>query len=610
MRRLALMGLLGLGAGSACIIEPPTEPEPTPVEQGCPDIDASAAQPSQPLEQASVSAALASSDSDGREPVIVMFRPSSGVRAARRMEMEGKFQRLGAPVKYSWPHLNMAAARLSPEEKQQLARDPEVLAIHPDRIVRAFGVAPTLPARVVNASGDVREYTPGIKLVQAPAVWDANNDGVLDTNAHIGKDIRVCVIDSGIDDRHAELQGAYTPNAGLGWDFVDNDSDPRDFSAGKWGGGHGTHVAGTIAAQFGVGGKVNPNDTALSSQGVVGVAPGVTLLVARVLGTDGSGRVANVIAAMQWCQSKGAKIASLSLGSSEYSEPERVAFLSAHEAGMLAIAASGNSGTANLEDHLLSYPAAYTTGENGAGQSTVLAVGAVNFDSEHPEFSQAGKHLSLVAPGVGVLSSFIVGAAPYSEVDAGGTFITSNGMEYGQLGEYSGKLLDCGLGDSRTSCGEQASCEGFVAYMDRGIVKFSDKVANAKFQGARAIIIGNNDPEDGEGNFTLGSPGNWPPSASVSFLNGARMKSLVGSNVRVGIKGSDYALQTGTSMATPHVSGVAALVWSARPSLTAAQVRSLLERSAQDLGPTGHDIAFGHGLVQAQKALELLAQEP
>ncbi len=597
MRRLALVGLLGLGAGSACIIEPPEEPS-TPVEQGCPDIDATSTQPSPPLEQASVSAAL-SSEADGREPVIVMFRPPSGVRAMQRME--DRFQRLGAPVKYSWPRLNMAAVRLSPEEKQALAQDSEVLGIYPDKIVRAYGT--------LNTTGDVREYTQGLKLVQAPHVWDANTDGVLDTQAPIGQGIRVCVIDSGIDDRNLELQGAYTPNAGMGWDFVDNDSDPRDYSNGKWGGGHGTHVAGTIAAQLGVGGKVNPNDTTVSAQGVAGVAPGVELLVARVLGTDGSGRVANVIAAVEWCQNNGAKIASLSLGSSEYSEPERLAFFKAYQAGMLTVAASGNAGTAELENQQLSYPAAYTFEPNGVGESIVLAVGAVNFDSEHPEFSQTGSHLSLVAPGVGVLSSFIVGAAPYSEVDVGGSFFTSNGLEFGQIGEYTGKLLDCGLGDSQESCGEQATCEGFVAYMDRGVVKFSDKVANAKFQGARAIIIGNNDPADGEGNFTLGAPGNWPPAASVSFENGARIKSLIGSTVRVGIQGSDYATQTGTSMATPHVSGVAALVWSARPTLTAKQVRSLLERSAQDLGTPGHDIVYGHGQVQAQKALQLLATE-
>jgi subtilisin family serine protease len=60
-------------------------------------------------------------------------------------------------------------------------------------------------------------------------------------------------------------------------------------------------------------------------------------------------------------------------------------------------------------------------------------------------------------------------------------------------------------------------------------------------------------------------------------------------------------------MATAYVSGTAALVWSARPELTPAQVRELLQRSASDLGTPGHDDLFGWGLVQAREAVELLA---
>jgi subtilisin family serine protease len=65
-------------------------------------------------------------------------------------------------------------------------------------------------------------------------------------------------------------------------------------------------------------------------------------------------------------------------------------------------------------------------------------------------------------------------------------------------------------------------------------------------------------------------------------------------------------------MATPHVTGVAALVWSARPSLTATEVRTLLESTAKDLGESGHDTRYGFGLVQAKAALDALppAQAP
>ena len=63
-----------------------------------------------------------------------------------------------------------------------------------------------------------------------------------------------------------------------------------------------------------------------------------------------------------------------------------------------------------------------------------------------------------------------------------------------------------------------------------------------------------------------------------------------------------YAFFDGTSMATPHVSAVAALVWSYFPHCTASQIRSSLNKSAQDLGARGRDVHYGFGLVQAKAA--------
>jgi serine protease len=89
------------------------------------------------------------------------------------------------------------------------------------------------------------------------------------------------------------------------------------------------------------------------------------------------------------------------------------------------------------------------------------------------------------------------------------------------------------------------------------------------------------------------------------------IRAQVGNTVKVGIHGSDYALSTGTSMATPHASAVAALVWSARPTLTNQQVRDILQTTAKDLvddkapdSKPGYDIVFGYGLVQAKAAVD------
>jgi serine protease len=70
---------------------------------------------------------------------------------------------------------------------------------------------------------------------------------------------------------------------------------------------------------------------------------------------------------------------------------------------------------------------------------------------------------------------------------------------------------------------------------------------------------------------------------------------------------NSYGYFDGTSMATPHVSGVAALIWSKYPGATNAQVRSALTSSAQDLGAIGRDTSYGYGLVQAKAALDALA---
>ncbi|MCY1018468.1 S8 family serine peptidase [Pyxidicoccus sp. MSG2] len=70
------------------------------------------------------------------------------------------------------------------------------------------------------------------------------------------------------------------------------------------------------------------------------------------------------------------------------------------------------------------------------------------------------------------------------------------------------------------------------------------------------------------------------------------------------VTGSDYLVQSGTSMATPHVAGAAALLMSARPDLKPAQVRDVLEKSARPLGPEGRDNQYGFGLVQAADAIK------
>ena len=590
MKRWAWLGLVGLLA--ACKGEEPVEPTIPPVTDADCTTTNGQALPAPGL--ATDSEAL-TAPADGREAVLIRYRRTVSAASAAQAASDA-VTRVGGVVKVRWARLGAVAARVTAEQRAALAQDSEVLSIEPDRPVHAF----TRQALVT--TGTVGEYTDGIKQVQAPAVWDANNDGVLDALAPNGTGIKVCIIDSGWDNRHPELKAAY---AG-GKDFVDDDDEPLDFdkTTQKWGGGHGTHTAATIVAQLGSAGSVTPGD---EPNGVAGVAPGVELLVARVLNTKGNGSTSDIISALDWCQTQGAKIASLSLGAPDKSATEEEAFQRAVQGGMLPVAASGNSATGDAaSDEALGV--AFPAGYDG-----VVAVGSVNFSGAHSVFSQLGPQLSLVGPGENVLSAMILGSESYSQVGVDGQTFKSNSISFAPAGEYTGTMLTCGTGNSVTSCGAEATCSGFVAYVDRGGtdatgagLTFAKKVDFMRKAGARAVIVGNNDPTDGVGNFTLGGDGTWLPAAAVSNEDSVTIKKFKGKSAQVKLVGVDYARLSGTSMATPHVAGVAALVWSARPSLTAAQVRKLLEDSAKDLGPAGQDHSYGFGLVQAKDALTLL----
>jgi subtilisin family serine protease len=146
---------------------------------------------------------------------------------------------------------------------------------------------------------------------------------------------------------------------------------------------------------------------------------------------------------------------------------------------------------------------------------------------------------------------------------------------------------------------------GNIALIQRGSATFAQKVASATTAGAVGAIIYNNAP----GNFhgTLGTPTNngkaWIPAVSVSQADGQTLFTQVGSSATLVNAVSSWDIFNGTSMAAPHVSGVAAMVFGKNPNLTPTQVESILENSALDLGPAGYDPTFGFGLVQAVDAL-------
>jgi len=190
-------------------------------------------------------------------------------------------------------------------------------------------------------------------------------------DSSIGEGTTVAVLDTGIDRNHDDL----TVFGGT------NTVDDTDW----WydGHGHGTHVAGTIAAL----------DNTL---GVVGGAPQVKLYAVKVLDENGSGTVASIIAGIEWAVDENIRVLNMSLGSHISSRALEEACDAAYAAGSLLVAAAGNSGLGLGLANNVGYPARY---------DSVIAVAASDSNNKLASFSSTGPAVELIAPGVSILST-------------------------------------------------------------------------------------------------------------------------------------------------------------------------------------------------------------
>jgi len=232
--------------------------------------------------------------------------------------------------------------------------------------------------------------------------------GTVHASGNKGAGVKVAIVDSGIDYTHTDLDA----NFAGGYDFVNSDPDPMDDN------GHGTHVAGTVAAE--------DNDI-----GVVGVAPEARLYALKILNSSGSGSWSNVIAALQWAVDNGIQITNNSYGSGQ--NPGGIvqaAFDNSAAAGVLHIAASGNSGNPRGKGNNVGYPARY---------DSVVAVAATDVNDNRASFSSTGSQVELAAPGVGINSTKL-----------GGGYIEFNGtsMASPHVAGSAASVIAAGITDS------------------------------------------------------------------------------------------------------------------------------------------------------------------
>ncbi|HED36438.1 MAG TPA: peptidase S8 [Gammaproteobacteria bacterium] len=323
-------------------------------------------------------------------------------------------------------------------------------------------------------------HYPAINLPQA---WD------ITTGTPSSGDVIVAIIDTGVFLAHSDLAGKLTP----GYDFISDatnandgdgiDSNPDDPGDGSTNGSsswHGTHVAGTVAA--------NSNN----STGVAGVSWGAKLMPLRVLGAQG-GSTFDIAQAMRYASglsndsntlpAQKADIINMSLGGPGATQAMQNAVNAARAAGVIVIAAAGNDSSSTLF-----YPASY---------DGVVSVSATDFAGNLAPYSNFGSRIDVAAPG----------------------------------GDQSANLNNDNFGD--------------------GIL-----------------------------------------STLVDDSSGTRTSSFV--------------FYQGTSMASPHIAGVAALMRAVYPGLTPAEFDNALISGAltNEAGASGRDDIFGYGIIDALKAVQ------
>jgi subtilisin family serine protease len=276
--------------------------------------------------------------------------------------------RAGGVVDHIYNIVPAMAIRIPAQAIQGLQRNPLVVRIEPD--IQVFAHDAEL------------QDSWGVQHIGA---------GIVHANGNTGAEIRVAVIDTGIDYTHPDLDGNYIG----GHDFVNPDDDPMDDN------GHGTHVAGTIAAED-------------NGSGVVGVAPGAQLYALKVLNSSGSGNIGNIIAALDWClvgpdgkelNGDEPQVTNNSYGSLQ--DPGvtfKAAFDAAAAAGIVMVASAGNSGNPPGKGDNVEYPARY---------ASAIAVAATDSSDKRARFSSTGLDVEIAAPGVSIYSTIPGGGHDY-----------------------------------------------------------------------------------------------------------------------------------------------------------------------------------------------------
>ncbi len=357
--------------------------------------------------------------------------------------------RAGGIVDHVFELIPAIAIRVPEPALEGLSHHPAVVSIEPDVPVQAVAKPPWAGGGEEEQMPQVLEW--GVDRVDADLVW---------TIPVTGLGIKVSVIDTGIDKDHPDL----TANIKGGINFVPK-GQKVDSNAWDDDNGHGTHVAGIVGA-------VN------NEIGVIGVAPEAGLYAVKVLDRQGRGYLSDVIAGIEWSVNNGIQVANMSLGTATHVDVFEAACDAAEAAGVLLVAAAGNSGDGDGTTNEVIYPAKY---------SSVIAVAATAKDDSTPTWSSEGEEVELAAPGVDIRSTWkgggyktISGTSMASPHVAGtaALLLETVSLEYDYDGDGTWAPME--LRACLIDAADDMGPEGFDNYYGHGMVDAEESVTGTE----------------------------------------------------------------------------------------------------------------------------------
>ncbi len=588
--------------------------------------------------------------------ILVKFRAEASVNTIRSLHSD-----LGAAEIRSLPMSDVHQMKIPPAMTVEQAvshyqRSAAVEYVEPNYLVYVDAIpndVSFLNLWGLHNTGQTVNGTPGAvdADIDAPEAWDLTKGS---------PNVVIAVIDSGVAYDHPDLApNMWTnpreiPNNGIdddnngfvddvrGWDFVTGDNDPMDVNE------HGTHVAGTIAA------KGN------NGSGITGVMWEAKIMPLRFLAASGFGSIADLDAAIKYAVANGAKVINASFGSRGCSLTQYNAINDANSAGVLFVAAAGNDGTSN--ESTPHFPSSFSEasicqGQQKAALPNVISVAATDSNDRLANFSNFGDNaVQVAAPGVSIFSArptanttapILNEAFDTSSLLPPGWSTSGTNNTWAVTGTASSSppssLTDSPAGNYANNTNNSVlspvfnttnhrGCRltGRVRYdfeasfdpstgrfVDRVELTFSGNGGNTWKSGGGIPFI---DPKTGNpvastlGQFVSVVPIDIPDGTIAARFNlnmitdsSVTSDGMYADDVQVRCTSgtpvaTDLQFFQGTSMATPHVAGLAGLLLSVNPNLTVSQLRNAILNTVDRKSSLSGKVSTG-GRINARAAL-------